>query len=107
MNSRAPTTPGCFSSSRTPARRTGLAIGTHYSHRLEGSNRTPVARQCAPLSCSFERSPALNEEELVNELSDQWQGDNEEPADRVLRHQRVPGGAQRLAVTGWDGLEPA
>ena len=61
-----------------------------------------VLGQGAPLTISrFEARPE-HVEDLVDELSDEWNGENEEATDRVLRRQRVPEGVRVWRSPEWD-----
>ncbi len=41
-------------------------------------------------------------EEIVDELCDEWRGDQGDEADRVLRHQRVAEGVRIWRSPDWD-----
>jgi hypothetical protein len=63
-----------------------------------------VLGQGAPLTISRAVARPEYVEEIVDELSDEWNGESE-ATDRVLRRQRVPEGVRVWRSPEWDDLD--
>jgi hypothetical protein len=61
-----------------------------------------VLGQGAPLTISRDTARPEYVEELVDELSHEWSGEQYEASDRVLRRQRVPEGVRIWRSPEWD-----